>query len=158
MQRSAAAPATAMRMSDVFFSFLWQATATSTAVNPLSAVGASLIVGSILLVVIVKSVRSKREAKRAKLAALEEAEEGDKEQVESGDLEDGEGAGLLLNEHEQTVREFDSNISDNSQRGSTASSLQLRSRKEKSDLSSYKSNENIEADIDSLPNTKILPV
>jgi drug/metabolite transporter (DMT)-like permease len=54
MQREKSASATAMRMSDVVFGFLWQAIFTLDPVNNLSLFGAVLITSSILVVVIFK--------------------------------------------------------------------------------------------------------
>lgn len=56
MQREKSATATAMRMSDVLFGFIWQALYTSDNVSALSLVGAALVSGSILIIVVFKPV------------------------------------------------------------------------------------------------------
>lgn len=54
MQREKSATATAMRMSDVVFGFIWQVLFTVDPVSPLSVLGAVLVTGSILVVVVFK--------------------------------------------------------------------------------------------------------
>jgi len=54
MQREKSALAGAMRMSDIVFSFLWQALFTNDTVNGFSVLGALLIMASILMVVLTK--------------------------------------------------------------------------------------------------------
>jgi hypothetical protein len=54
MQREKSATATAMRMSDVLFGFIWQALFTSDTVSALSLLGAGLVSLSIVLVVLFK--------------------------------------------------------------------------------------------------------
>lgn len=57
MQKEKSATATGMRMSDVFFGFLWQISFTNDNVlNPLSVFGACLVVSSIFVLVFNKSV------------------------------------------------------------------------------------------------------
>lgn len=57
MQKEKSATATGMRMSDVFFGFLWQILFTNDNVlNPLSVFGACLVVSSIFVLVFSKSV------------------------------------------------------------------------------------------------------
>jgi drug/metabolite transporter (DMT)-like permease len=54
MQREKSASATAMRMSDVVFGFLWQALFTKDPILPLTLFGALLVTGSILIIVFFK--------------------------------------------------------------------------------------------------------
>jgi drug/metabolite transporter (DMT)-like permease len=54
MQREKSASATAMRMSDVVFGFIWQHLFTFDSVNPLSVAGAALVSGSIILIIYFK--------------------------------------------------------------------------------------------------------
>lgn len=54
MQREKSASATAMRMSDVVFGFIWQASFTTDKINKLAIIGAILVSTSILVVVIWK--------------------------------------------------------------------------------------------------------
>jgi hypothetical protein len=54
MQKEKSSLATAMRMSDVVAGFFLQAVATSDAVNSLSVLGAALVTGSILIIVVFK--------------------------------------------------------------------------------------------------------
>jgi drug/metabolite transporter (DMT)-like permease len=54
MQREKSATATAMRMSDVAFAFLWQTIFTSDDANLLSVCGALLVTSSILIIVVFK--------------------------------------------------------------------------------------------------------
>lgn len=54
MQREKSASATAMRMSDVVFGFLWQALFTVDKINTLAIIGAVLVSCSILIVVVFK--------------------------------------------------------------------------------------------------------
>jgi hypothetical protein len=61
LQREKSATATAMRMSDVVFGFLWQAIFTSDNVNAFSVVGALLVMSSILIVVYNKASRESME-------------------------------------------------------------------------------------------------
>jgi hypothetical protein len=63
MQREKSATATAMRMSDVLFGFIWQALFTSEIVSVLSIVGALLVMSSIIVVVVAKQYRQGMEAK-----------------------------------------------------------------------------------------------
>ena len=55
MQREKSASATAMRMSDVVFGYLWQVLFTHDAVSLLSIIGAFIITASILIIVIFKA-------------------------------------------------------------------------------------------------------
>jgi len=50
MQREKSARATAMRMSDVLFGFIWQAIFTTEKINKFSVFGASLIIASVLII------------------------------------------------------------------------------------------------------------
>lgn len=54
MQREKSATATAMRMSDVVFGFIWQMLFTPDPISFLSVIGAFLVTGSIMVVVIFK--------------------------------------------------------------------------------------------------------
>jgi drug/metabolite transporter (DMT)-like permease len=58
MQREKSAAASAMRMSDVVFGFIWQVLFTTDPLNWLSLTGAILVTGSILVIVIFKSSSS----------------------------------------------------------------------------------------------------
>jgi drug/metabolite transporter (DMT)-like permease len=58
MQREKSAAATAMRMSDVLFGYTWQAIFTADVISALSVFGATLVTGSILLVVMFKQKES----------------------------------------------------------------------------------------------------
>jgi drug/metabolite transporter (DMT)-like permease len=54
MQREKSASATAMRMSDVVFGFIWQACFTTDSINILAIIGAVLVTSSIFVVVVFK--------------------------------------------------------------------------------------------------------
>lgn len=54
MQREKSATATAMRMSDVLFGFIWQVLFTSDAISTLSIIGAALVTVSIFIIVLCK--------------------------------------------------------------------------------------------------------
>ena len=54
MQREKSGAATAMRMSDVFFSFIWQAVFTTDAVSGYSVIGAMLVLCSIVIILVFK--------------------------------------------------------------------------------------------------------
>ena len=54
MQREKSASATAMRMSDVVFGYLWQLLFTADGVDALSIIGAILVSFSIVIVIIFK--------------------------------------------------------------------------------------------------------
>lgn len=73
MQREKSATATAMRMSDVVFGFIWQVCFTSDAVDPLSILGAFLVTTSILVVVIFKP---KEEPKKLDAISENKLEDG----------------------------------------------------------------------------------
>ena len=62
MQREKSATATAMRMSDIVFSFLFQSLFTVDRADALSLVGAALVAGSIVIVVVFKQSRAVSEA------------------------------------------------------------------------------------------------
>ena len=57
MQREKSAAATAMRMSDVVFGFVWQSLFTQDPVSILSVTGAVLVASSILIVVVFKQMQ-----------------------------------------------------------------------------------------------------
>jgi hypothetical protein len=54
MQREKSGAATAMRMSDVFFSFIWQAVFTTDTVSGYSVIGAMLVLCSIVIILVFK--------------------------------------------------------------------------------------------------------
>jgi hypothetical protein len=54
MQREKSGATTAMRMSDVFFSFIWQAIFTADAVSGYSVIGAMLVLFSIVIILVFK--------------------------------------------------------------------------------------------------------
>jgi hypothetical protein len=54
MQREKSAAATAMRMSDLLFGFIWQALFTADEVSRMSVAGALLVSSSILIIVLFK--------------------------------------------------------------------------------------------------------
>jgi len=70
MQREKSGAATAVRMSDVFFSFIWQAIFTTDIVSWLSVAGAVLVLCSIIIILICK-----------KNAAADEGDVDDKDQA-----------------------------------------------------------------------------
>jgi drug/metabolite transporter (DMT)-like permease len=58
MQREKSATASAMRMSDVVFGFIWQVLFTQDAVSGLSVLGAVLVTSSIMVVIVMKPTAS----------------------------------------------------------------------------------------------------
>lgn len=59
MQKEKSASASAMRMSDIIFGFIWQATWTRDSVSILSVIGASIVATSVMIIVINKNESSK---------------------------------------------------------------------------------------------------
>lgn len=93
MQREKSATATAMRMSDVVFGFIWQNLFTRDAVSLLSLVGAMLVASSILIIVVFKPQPSAAAAAAAAAAAPAKAVET---AGNDGDVEMATKAGAAL--------------------------------------------------------------
>ena len=74
MQREKSATATAMRMSDVIFGFIWQILFTQDPISYLSVLGALLVTGSIMVVVVFKQSSTETTAKEAKKVIRPEVE------------------------------------------------------------------------------------
>jgi hypothetical protein len=71
MQREKSASASAMRMSDVAFGFLWQAIFTSDNINLLSAIGAVMVMAGVMVIVIYKQVEVKKEVVEIEIVGVD---------------------------------------------------------------------------------------
>jgi uncharacterized membrane protein len=71
MQREKSASASAMRMSDVAFGFLWQAIFTSDDINFLSAIGAVMVMAGVMVIVIYKQVEVKKEVVEIEMVGVD---------------------------------------------------------------------------------------